>query len=61
MLLSFFLHPLPIIANKGESSQPESLSLKQAPKIRRDNAIIALQKKVRKLTMELERVKGSEH
>jgi len=47
------------MANKGESSQPRSLSLEQAHKMRRDNVIIALQDQERKLTMELKRVKGS--
>ena len=49
------------MANEGESFQYKGLSLKQARKMRSDNAIIALQEQVRKLTMELEQVKGFEH
>ena len=48
------------MANEGESSQPRSLSLEQAHEMSRDNAIIALQDQVRKLTMELERLKEFE-
>jgi len=48
------------MANEGEPSQPSGISLEQAHKMRRNNAIIALRWHVRKLTMELERVKRSE-
>jgi len=46
--------------NDAEPSQPRGISLELASKMRRDKAIIDLQEQVRKLTMELERVKGSE-
>jgi len=49
------------MANEGESSQLRSLSLEQAHEMRRDNATIALQDQLSKLTIELEQLKGIEH
>jgi len=49
------------MATQGESSQPRSLFLEQTHEIRRDNATIALQDQIRRLTMELEWAKGFKH
>jgi len=47
------------MANEGEGSYSRGIPLEQAHKMRRDKTIIKLQKQVRKLTRELEQVKGS--
>ena len=47
------------MSNDMEPSQPSGISLELRHEMRRDKAIIDLQEQVRKLTMELERVKGS--
>jgi len=49
------------MTNDAEPSQPRDISLELAHEIRRDKAIIDLQEQVSRFTMELERVKGSEH
>ena len=48
------------MTNDVKPSRPKGISLELANEMRRDEAIIDLQEQVRKLTMELERVKGSE-
>ena len=48
------------MSNDTEPSQPRGISLELTLEMRRDKAIIDLQEQVRKLTMELEQVKGSE-
>ena len=48
------------MTNDEETSQIRGISLKLAHEIRRHKAIIDLQEQVRRLSMELERVKGSE-
>ena len=48
------------MTNDVEPSQSRGISLELAHERRRDKAIIDLQEQVRKLTMELERVKGFE-
>jgi len=48
------------MVNEGEPSQPRNISLVQAHKMRGDKVIIDLQEPVRKLAMELERVKRFE-
>jgi len=45
------------MANRGEASQLKGMSLKHAHEMRRHNAIITLQEQVRKLTIELKRIK----
>ena len=47
------------MTNDTEPSQPRGIFLELANEIRRDKTIIDLQEQVRKLTMELEQVKGS--
>ena len=49
-----------MMANKGEPSNPSGISLEKAHEMKRDKAITKLEEQVRKLTMELEWVKGSE-
>ena len=49
------------MANDGESFRPRGMSLEQIHEMRMANALNALQEQVRKLAIELERVKGSEH
>ena len=48
------------MSNDAEPSQPRGISLELAHEMRRDKAIVDLQEQVRKLTKELEWVKGSE-
>jgi len=48
------------MSNDAEPSQPRHVSLELTHEMRRDKAIIDLQEQVRKLAMELERVKGFE-
>ena len=48
------------MTNEAEPSQPRGISLDLSYEMRRYKTIIDLQEQVRKLTMELERVKGSE-
>jgi len=47
------------MANEREPSQPRGISLKQVHEMRMD-IIITPQHQIRKLTVELEQVKGSE-
>ena len=44
---------------EGDASHSKSIPPYQAHQMRRDRAIIKLQEKVRKLTKELEQVRGS--
>jgi len=49
------------MANDGESSHCKGMSLEQTHEMSIDNALNTRQEQVRKLIMELEHVKGSEH
>jgi len=48
------------MSKDAEPSQPRGISLELAHEMRRNKTIIDPQEEVRKLTIELERVKGSE-
>jgi len=47
------------MANEGEYDYIRGIPLKEAHEMRKDKAIIELQEQVRKLTLELEQIKGS--
>jgi len=51
---TFHLHPLPVMANEGDTSHYMCISLEQTHEMRRDRAILQLQEPVRKLTREIE-------
>jgi len=48
------------MANEGDPSYSRGIPLEQAHEIRRDKGILELKEHVRRLTRELEQVKGSE-
>ena len=47
------------MGNEGDASHSKGISPDQAYEMRRDRAIIELQEQVRRLTKELEQVRGS--